>query len=122
MFRYDEHTRRAQVVRIIDGDTLVLRIDLGFYTYIETAVRLLGVDTPEKNSRDQMERLAAHEATEWVRAWCKDYPVDVEWPLVIRTEKAGKYGRWLADIWKVGDPESLTESLLSESLGKPYPA
>ena len=42
---------KATVKRVIDGDSLVLDIDLGFYMFMnETKIRLYGLDTPEMNS------------------------------------------------------------------------
>lgn len=43
----DNYTRRATVERVIDGDTVVLTVDLGFYCYVRLSCRLFGIDTPE---------------------------------------------------------------------------
>jgi len=43
MFQYE-----AQVIRIVDGDTMVLDIDLGFHVHIETVVRLANINAPER--------------------------------------------------------------------------
>ena len=41
------HLYRAKVVGIVDGDTFVADIDLGFHIWINKPIRLLGVHAPE---------------------------------------------------------------------------
>ena len=43
-------------VRVIDGDSLIATIDLGFHIQFNTSVRLYGVDTPESRTRDPEEK------------------------------------------------------------------
>jgi micrococcal nuclease len=84
MFEY-----QAKLVRIVDGDTVVLDVDLGFHVTIQEKFRLAGINAPEIDTaegRDAKKFIAAH--------------LDGS-PLVIRTEKPlrqEKYGRWLATI------------------------
>ena len=87
---------RCKLKRIIDGDSLVLHIDLGMSVQVTEKVRLLGVNTPELRSRSEDERKAAVLATEYVKAW-----FDRHHDLVIRTkmDKSGKFGRLLGDIY-----------------------
>ena len=95
MFEYS-----AKVVRIIDGDTIEVNIDLGFSTIIhKEKVRLLGIDTPELRSKDPEEKARAQEAKKFVQNLL---PVGTD--VIIRTQKdkKGKYGRYLADVWHEG--------------------
>jgi micrococcal nuclease len=87
MFEYT-----ARLIRIVDGDTVELDIDLGFDVHQRHAVRLAGVNAPEHNTPD------GAAATAWLTQALGNHP------LVIRTHKdqAEKYGRYLATIW-VGD-------------------
>ena len=50
----------AVVNRVVDGDTVDLRIDLGFKVWVEKRCRLLGVDTPETRTRDEREKRLNH--------------------------------------------------------------
>lgn len=93
----------ARVIRVIDGDTLVSRIDLGFHVHIETRVRLLGWSCPEL--RDPLGP-AAKVAAEQILG---------SGQIIIETEKdAQTFARWLARVW-VGDRE-LGELLLQRGL------
>lgn len=103
---------RAQLDRVIDGDTVDLRVDLGFKTYKKIRVRLNGVDTAEiyGTSRDSDEYKRGIEQKRFVE---KFLAADGEWPLrFISEEESGKYGRWLGDCEVDGD--LLTEALISE--------
>ena len=51
---------RVDIQRIIDGDTVDVLIDLGFSIYIKDRVRIAGIDTPELNSSDSVERKYAN--------------------------------------------------------------
>ena len=57
----------AKVMRVVDGDTLDLEIDLGFNIKINERVRLFGIDTPETRTRDLEEKKRGLEAKEYVR-------------------------------------------------------
>lgn len=54
---------RGEVVRVVDGDTVVLSLDLGLRTYRQVAVRLAGYDAPEPFSGDEAERARGRAAT-----------------------------------------------------------
>lgn len=80
----------ATLVRVIDGDTIVLDIDLGFYITIRQHVRLDGINAPEKNTAEGM--AAAHYLAQQI-------PVGTA--IVTTTKKiesADKYGRFLARV------------------------
>ena len=48
---------RVKVLKVIDGDTVDVDIDLGFNTWIKNErVRLMGIDTPESRTRDKIEK------------------------------------------------------------------
>ena len=52
---YEYH---AKVTEVVDGDTVVIDIDLGFdVVFIKQKVRLLGVDTPESRTSDKTEKV-----------------------------------------------------------------
>jgi endonuclease YncB( thermonuclease family) len=110
MFHY-----RASLVRVIDGDSLVIDVDAGFYVTIRQHVRLAGIDTPELNARDPTARLLAQQA----RARLMEL-LPAEFTVrTYKTRLADKYGRFLADI-ELPDGRLVSDVLLSEGLGKPY--
>jgi endonuclease YncB( thermonuclease family) len=88
---------RARVVRVIDGDTLELNIDLGFKTTLEKErVRLLNIDTDELRGNDPVKKERARKAKKFVE---DILPPNTE--VIIQTDKdrTGKYGRYLADVF-----------------------
>ena len=108
---------KATVKRIIDGDSLVLDIDLGFYMFMnETKIRLYGLDTPEMNSEDPLLRLQAIMATRYL---FDNLQVGVK--VVIKTvlDKREKYGRLLATIIKK-DGLNINEGLIQNKLAISY--
>jgi len=85
-------------LRVIDGDTVVMMLDLGFYTYKKIELRLLNVDTHELNGDNH--RKAVKEK-KYVQGWFSDYDLeDEEYPFYVYTlEKPDSFGRYLGDIW-----------------------
>ena len=57
---------KATVTRVVDGDTFDCQIDLGFDLTIKQRVRVAGVDTPEKRTRDKEEKKLGLDATLWL--------------------------------------------------------
>lgn len=118
MFQY-----QAQVIRIVDGDTIWLDIDLGFRMHMEIDVRLAGVNTPETVSYKVggIVDPAAVYVAKWIPpgATC-----------VVDISKPDKYGRWLARImFQPGvvdrmkileNPRVLNDELIAEGLAKAY--
>ena len=100
-----QYVYRTRVVRVIDGDSMVLEIDLGCHVTITRPVRLLGVDTPEVVG---VTREAGIAAREWAREWAASRRVIVE----TRLDANDKFGRLLATIYRTGDPVSLNASLI----------
>lgn len=112
---------RADVDRVVDGDTLDLRIDLGFGVILtgdEARVRLRDVDTAEiyGTSKDSEEYAAGQRHKEFVEEWIA-HGADQEWPFFIETQKddeRGKYGRWLAVITRRTDEAVLNDDLVEK--------
>jgi len=108
---------KARYIKVVDGDTLDLDVDLGFHTKTSLRFRILGINTPEKNSNDPEEKRKALVATQYVQDLLAKNP-----PLTIRTEKSDSFGRWLAEVWITNDDKkiNLGEELLAKGLAVPY--
>jgi micrococcal nuclease len=104
---------RCDVTRVIDGDTVEVEIDLGFYLTAKHRVRLLGVDAPELFSGTDREAGAA--AKTFVEGWVGRKKAGLRYPFRIRTEKADSFGRWLGNLTAIGD-DPATAATLSEEL------
>jgi len=84
---------KAKVVRVVDGDTMVVVVDLGFSISYNTHIRLLDLDTPEIfHPSCAAEKAHGEQAKLQAQLFLANKDV------VIRTKKTGKYGRYLADI------------------------
>ena len=114
--------RVTEINRVVDGDTIDVTIDLGFDLYKKERVRIAGVDTPEKRTRDLEEKALGIDATNWMKEQLED-AINGESELTIRTELKGgmgKYGRLLGWLY-VGDAEiSLNEQMITEGYAWAY--
>mgnify|MGYP003125302044 FL=1 len=107
---------------MVDGDTIDVIIDLGFDLYKKERVRIAGVDTPEKRTRDLEEKELGIDATNWLTEQL-DSAIDGEDDLVIRTEidgGFGKYGRLLGWLYIGEDTESINERMIREGYAWEY--
>lgn len=105
----------GEVTRIVDGDTIDATLDLGFNTYIKERFRFAGINTPESRTRDLEEKSRGLAAKKFV-----EEKIPVGSTVIIETEKAGKYGRWLAVVYTLDSDISLNQMLLNEGHAKEY--
>ena len=87
------HTYKCEILRVIDGDTVDVDIDLGFGVWMrKERIRILGIDTPESRTSDKIEKIYGNLAKEFVRSYLKPGSTQV-----LQTEKdgTGKFGRIL---------------------------
>jgi len=92
---------RCKVVKIIDGDTVDVDIDLGFGVWLKKErIRMFGIDTPESRTRDLEEKKYGNAAKEFITDMLDD-----EGGIVLKTrkDKEGKYGRILGELWRTTD-------------------
>ena len=106
--------RCLEITRVLDGDTIDVVIDLGFDLYKKERVRIAGVDTPEKRTRDLEEKALGIDATNWLKEKLEG-AIAGDDDLIIRTELVGgvgKYGRLLGWLY-IGDATiSLNEQMI----------
>ena len=114
--------RVVEINRVVDGDTIDVTIDLGFDLYKKERVRVAGVDTPEKRTKDDEEKALGYDATHWLEEKLTG-AIAGDDDLVIRTELVGgvgKYGRLLGWLY-IGDGEvSLNEQMITEGYAWAY--
>ena len=114
--------RVIKINRVVDGDTIDVTIDLGFDLTKKERVRVAGVDTPEKRTRDLEEKALGIDATNWLKTKL-DGAIKGDDDLIIRTELVGgmgKYGRLLGWLY-IGDAEvSLNETMIEQGYAWAY--
>ena len=114
--------RVVKIDKVVDGDTIDVTIDLGFDLYKKERVRIAGVDTPEKRTRDLEEKALGLDATYWMKKQLEDTIAGDE-ELIIRTELkggTGKYGRLLGWLYVGEDTISLNEQMITEGYAWSY--
>ena len=114
--------RVVKIDKVVDGDTIDVTIDLGFDLYKKERVRIAGVDTPEKRTRDLEEKALGLDATYWMKKQLEDTIAGDE-ELIIRTELkggTGKYGRLLGWLYVGDDALSLNEQMITEGYAWSY--
>lgn len=102
----------CEIVRVVDGDSIVLSVDLGFRMSFKDNFRLRGINCPEMN---MVEGVAAKQALTDKLATGKHFDV--------YSEKHGKY-RWLADLYmyqqEYDDPVHINEWLIEAGFAERY--
>ena len=115
--------RVTEIVKVLDGDTIDVLIDLGFDLFKKERVRIAGVDTPEKRTRDLEEKALGIDATNWLKKKLEDTIAGDGDELTIRTELVGgtgKYGRLLGWLYINEDAISLNEQMITEGYAWAY--
>jgi micrococcal nuclease len=118
MFQYE-----AKVIRIIDGDTMIIDVDLGFKIHTEIDVRLARINTPE----------VVNYGAEGIEDKAVAYVMQCVPPgsvCVVNISRAEKYGRWLAEIYFqpgvtdrdaiMRNPRVLNDELMRQGLAQAY--
>ena len=88
------YTYNIELLRVVDGDTIDAKIDLGFDVSIKKRVRFLGVDTPESRTRDLEEKkrgLAAKDRVQELLEGCTK--------IQLTSHGVGKFGRCLGELY-----------------------
>lgn len=94
-------TYRAHIIRVVDGDTIIFRVDLGFQVWKEQIIRLVGVDAPPLKE-------GGEEAYEYVQAQMgKAKTVDIQ------TNKIDIYGRYVAHVYYSFDENDSWEKVFT---------
>ena len=105
--------RVIECLKVYDGDSYTLRVDVGFHLYAVIKVRLKGADTYELRGGTGITREKARKGKEFAERWFFARATDGV-PVLIRTEKTDNFGRWLGEIWD--DETSLHLDLIEAGL------
>ena len=101
----------CKIVRVVDGDTVDVDIDLGFGMWMhKERIRLHGIDTPESRTRDLVEKKFGLEAKKMVETYM---PVGSTQTLITVQDKAGKFGRILGKF-KIYDGKKDRQTTINE--------
>lgn len=96
----------AKFRRVIDGDTIEMVIDLGFYIEHRIRVRVLDLYAPEVRGEERPQGLAAKALAE---QWFAESDQDSEWPFFVTTAKGRSFNRWVGSIERADTEEDFCE-------------
>ena len=103
---------RVKIVKVVDGDTVDVDIDLGFGVWLKKQrVRLYGIDTPESRTRDLVEKRFGNMAKAYLKDRLSGGAV-----LGTRLDKKGKFGRILGEFFVLDTDQKINvnEELISK--------
>jgi len=106
----DLYSYKFDLIRVIDGDSLEVSIDLGFYITKKTTIRIANIDAPETRTLDLNEKSYGLRAKRVVEEW---FTSRRDKELIIKTKLIDKYGRYLGLIYC--EDECLNDYLLDEN-------
>lgn len=99
---------QAEILRVVDGDTLDCRVDLGFKVFAKIRCRLVRIDAPELATPE------GQRAKELLNAYMNASP-----KVTIKTHNQDRYGRWLTDI-TLPDGTNLSDWALNNQIARVY--
>jgi micrococcal nuclease len=109
-----KHYYRAHVTSVYDGDTITVDIDLGFGIVMhKQKIRLFGINTPEVRGAEKVE---GKKVRDFVREIILAKDIEIQ---TIKSEKKGKYGRWLGTIYfnpNAGDENIILDASLQRGI------
>jgi len=103
---------QAEILRVVDGDTVDARVDLGFKVHYNVRVRLHGLNAPESRTRDKEEKIRGLAAKERLEQLVGGKTV------VLKSHGVGKFGRCLGEL-KVGST-NVNATLIEEGHAVEY--
>ena len=117
--RVSVYEYKCKIVRVVDGDTVDVDIDLGFGVWMhKERIRLHGIDTPESRTRDLEEKKYGLLAKEQIRFFLPEGSMQT---LVTVRDKAGKFGRILGKF-KIFDSKNDCETTINDWMIQEYHA
>lgn len=112
---------RCKILKVVDGDTVDVDIDLGFGVWLKKErVRMMGIDTPESRTRDKVEKLFGLTAKQYVKDNMPTNSMQVLKTEIDRSgeDKKGKFGRILGDF--ILDNKRLTDMMIEDGHAVAY--
>ena len=111
---------RVNIIKVMDGDTVDVDIDLGFGVWIkDERVRIMGIDTPESRTRDKEEKKFGLAAKKRLQELLGESAVLATQVNKNGEDMKGKFGRILGDF-RAADGRLVTEIMIEEGHCVPY--
>jgi micrococcal nuclease len=109
---------KCQLIRVVDGDTIDVLIDVGFSTYKKERIRLYGINTPECRTRNKAEKILGFAAKARLKEILKEFGKN----FIVKTEidKKGKYGRILGQLYDLEMQNCANDMMVVEGHAEEY--
>lgn len=89
----DPYIYRCEIVRVVDGDSIDVNVDLGWSIIVRNQrIRLYGLDAPESRTRNLEEKKYGKASKKFVEDFLNSDNI------LLKTREKGKYGRYLGDF------------------------
>lgn len=105
-----------KVLRVLDGDTVDVMVDLGFNIFVKKRIRLHGIDAPEVRTRDSVEKAKGFIAKKRLEELFSKHDNKAE----LVSHGIGKYGRCLGVLFIKSERDSVNDILIHENLVKKW--
>jgi len=110
---------KAKLVKVVDGDTVDVDIDLGFGVWLKNErVRIMGIDTPESRTRDKVEKVFGLAAKERLKQLIEKDTILKTFAAKDGEDMKGKFGRILGDF--ICGDKMVTEIMIAEGHAVKY--
>ena len=106
---------KAKVLRVVDGDTIDVMLDLGFNFFQKGRVRLMGINTPESRTRDKVEKKYGLLAKEYLKEWVAKHDY-----ILVESSAKGKFGRILGNLYDPAKTECWNDMAIEAHHAVPY--
>jgi len=111
---------RAKLIKVVDGDTVDVDIDLGFGVWLkDERVRIMGIDTPESRTRDKVEKVFGLASKDRLKELLSKDVILKTFAAKDGEDMKGKFGRILGDFI-LEDDRMVTDVLIEEGHAVKY--
>lgn len=109
------HTYRCKLIRVIDGDTVELSVDLGFNLQYRATFRLHGVNAPESRTSNSAEKELGLRSKQWLTDTLGDHAIVAQ---TMKDDVQEKFGRYLVRLF-IGD-RCVNDAMIAEGMAVEY--
>ena len=104
---------KVEILRVVDGDTVDVRMDLGFNVWHKCRVRLMGINAPESRTRDLEEKKRG-----WLQNWLIEILNSAQADIEMQSHGVGKYGKVLGELYI--NEVNINQLMVKEGHAKEY--
>lgn len=108
------YTYKATPIKVVDGDTVVFQVDLGFRISQIIKARFYGINAPEIKGKSRPQGLISKDFV------TQQLPLGKDVTIKTYKDKQEKYGRYLVDVFIDDSEVSLNQIMVEKGLAETY--